>query len=145
MPELYIFADYNHTDYTIEADGVVINSVEALWAPITYTLTINTTSNVSQLSIKNDCGSGPQLNWIKIETSIGEIEYLVNCDPSTFYKPFEWGLLLLIIFTTLILTLGSLFSKAWSYGGIGYEITNKAILIFNFAILLFIILGFLFS
>ena len=145
MPELYIFPDYNHTGYTIEAETVVIQSVEALWAPITYSLTINASMNTSLLNINNDCGeTGTQLNWIKIGTSIGQIEYLVNCDPSTFYKPFEWGLLLLIIFTTLILTLGSLFSKAWSYGGIGYEITNRAILIFNLAILLFIVLGFLF-
>lgn len=72
MPELYIFADYNHTEYTIEADGVAIQTVEALWAPITYILTVNALSNTSQLSINNDCGaSGTQLNWIKIGTSIG--------------------------------------------------------------------------
>lgn len=46
--------------------------------------------------------------------------------------------------TTLVLTLGSLYSRAWSYGGVGYEITNKAILIFNAIMLLFIVLGFLY-
>lgn len=79
-----------------------------------------------------------------METSIGELEYLVNCNPDKFYKPFEWGLLLLIMTTTLVLTLGSLFSKAWSYGGVGYEITNRAILIFNACILAFITLGYLY-
>jgi hypothetical protein len=44
--------------------------------------------------------------------------------------------------TTLVLTMGSLYSRAWSYGGVGYEISNKAIIIFNLGLLFFIILGY---
>lgn len=79
---------------------------------------------------------------MKVVTSVGELEYLINCNPDQFYKPFEWGLLLLIMIATLVLTLGSLYSRAWSYGGVGYEISNKAIIIFNFGLLFFIILGY---
>ncbi len=46
--------------------------------------------------------------------------------------------------TTLVLTLSSLYSRAWSYGGFGYDITNKSILVFNLCILAVMIFGFFF-
>jgi hypothetical protein len=47
------------------------------------------------------------------------------------------------MFASLTLTLSSLYSRAWSYGGIGYEITNRTILVINVLLLLGIFLAYI--
>lgn len=143
MPELYIFLDSTHNNYLIQAEGCQINAVEGVRSAILAEFSPTCTPNQCNITLNNLCGLSPQINEVQVSTSIGHLEYLINCNPDQFYKPFEWGLLLLIMITTLVLTLGSLYSRAWSYGGVGYAISNKAILIFNLALLFFIILAYL--
>lgn len=71
------------------------------------------------------------------------MQYLVDCDPSTFYKPIEVGLFILIMIATLTLTLSAMHSKAWSYYSYGYKITFKAVIIFNILLLIGLVLGYL--
>ena len=67
---------------------------------------------------------------------------MVNCHPETFYKPFEWGLFVLICLCTLIITLSSLYSRAWSYGGFGINIGYKFLIIFNALVIISSIVAF---
>ena len=69
-----------------------------------------------------------------MDTSLGRVGYLVNCNPGIFYKPFEWGLLILILFAAFAVTLSAIYSRAWSYGGVGVEVTKQAIIAFNVAL-----------
>ena len=73
------------------------------------------------------------MNWVQISLSNTEtkVEYLVTCDPNRVYKPFETGLLILIILCLGIVTLSSLFSRAWSYQGYGIPITIYFLVVFN--------------
>lgn len=56
---------------------------------------------------------------------------MVNCHPEKAYKPFEWGLFILIYLCTLTITLSSVYSRAWSYGGFGINIGYKFLILFN--------------
>jgi len=47
------------------------------------------------------------------------------------------------MFSTLTLTLSSLYSRAWSYGGVGYNLTLKAVIVFNFVLLIGVILAYI--
>lgn len=71
------------------------------------------------------------------------MQYLVDCDPSTIYKPVEIGLFILIMIATLALTLSAMHSKAWSYYGYGYKLTFNIVIIFNILLLLGFVLGYL--
>lgn len=50
---------------------------------------------------------------------------------------------MLIAFSSFALTLSSIYSKAWSYSGYGFKLTNNIIILFNFLLLLAIIFGYL--
>lgn len=39
MPELYIFLDYTHADYTIQSSGCTITSIYATHSPINSNIT----------------------------------------------------------------------------------------------------------
>lgn len=84
-----------------------------------------------------------EINWIEVDTSLGNLQYLVDCDPSSPYKPIEIGLLILIMIATLTLTLSAMHSKAWSYYGFGYKITARIVVLFNILLLAGLILGYL--
>ena len=74
---------------------------------------------------------------------MGLVEYLVDCQPESFYKPFEYGLFLLILLATIVLTLSAKYSRAWSYYGWGYTLTKTAVIIFNMLIIGGLILAYL--
>lgn len=46
------------------------------------------------------------------------------------------------MFSTLTLTLSSIYSRAWSYAGYGYKLTTRAIVLFNILLFLAIIFGY---
>ncbi len=81
---------------------------------------------------------------INLKTNSGQnLGYLVNCAPDMFYKPFEWGLLLLILFCSIVITLTTFYSRAWSYGGVGYDIGYKFIIAFNAMIIIGVVCAYL--
>lgn len=63
-------------------------------------------------------------NWTKIS-------YVVNCNAEVYYKPFEWGLFVLILIASIVITVATFYSKAWSYGGFGFEIGYVFVAVFN--------------
>lgn len=56
---------------------------------------------------------------------------MVNCNPSVVYKPFEWGLFLIIIFAILIVTVSSVYNKAASFNNYFIKINYRIILALN--------------
>ena len=143
MPPLFTLPDASHDDYEIIGEGAIVYSVTAKWSQIQAVIKIDGSN--CKVAMNNLCeGASSQINWIKLATSIGDIEYLVNCEPSSFYKPFEIGLFLLILFCTVVIGLSSKYSKAWSYGGYGYEITRIGVVFFNVAVFLAMTLGYMF-
>lgn len=48
--------------------------------------------------------------------------YLVDCNSEYFPSVFEWGLLVIIIFITILITMSSIYSRAWSLGGFGIKV-----------------------
>jgi hypothetical protein len=98
----------------------------------------NVTNYGNSVTLNNGCqGDGKnQMNWIVVELGDGTIfEYLVNCNPNLVYKPFEWGLFILIFFSTVTITVSSFYSRAWSYRGFGFNVSKKIIIIFNLMII----------
>lgn len=87
------------------------------------------------------------MNWIIVEYGESEtnnFQYLVNCKPSEFYKPFEWGLFVLICVCTITITASSMYSKAWSYKGFGINVGKTFITVFNLLVILASILAYYF-
>lgn len=59
---------------------------------------------------------------------------MVNCNPSIVYKPFEWGLLLIILLSLLIMTIASIYNRASSFNGFYVKVTYPLILFLNLII-----------
>ena len=57
--------------------------------------------------------------------------YLVDCDQGYSPSVFEWGLFIIIVFITILITLSSVYSKAWSLGGFGIKLGYLFILIYT--------------
>lgn len=93
MPDLFIYGDQPpHPNYTIKSTGVKITSVWGKYQDVSSTITCNNSNNCV-VNMNNGCPENGknEMNWIFVETasaSIGQFQYLVNCDPSDFYKPF---------------------------------------------------------
>lgn len=60
---------------------------------------------------------------------------MINCNPSIPYKPFEWGLLLILILSIFIVTISSIYNRASSFNGFYIKITYPIILVLNIIIL----------
>lgn len=150
MPKLYIYNDTGHERYQILTRGVRIISVTGKYLPISYELQCEEGNPPNCAAyVTNGCyGSGKNLmNWIIVSLANAEyssFEYLVNCKPSQFYKPFEWGLFILICFCTITITASSLYSRAWSYKGFGINVTKTYIIIFNCVVIVASILAYYF-
>ncbi len=71
-------------------------------------------------------------NTITIEVGNStKFSYVVNCNGDLFYKPFEWGLFLLLLISSVIITAATFYSKAWSYFGYGIEINYWVVAVVN--------------
>lgn len=146
MPSLYIYGDKSHQNYQLISENLTVTKVFGQWEPITSSIECLSNNNCT-VQINNNCvGSGKnQINWIVVEATETTAQYLVNCAPDLTYKPFEWGMVLLILFSTVIITISSLYSRAWSYGGIGYDITITFIILFNLLIVGGMVLAYFFT
>jgi uncharacterized membrane protein len=59
------------------------------------------------------------------------ISFYVICNNQFSDSTFEAGLLLLLFIFIAVIILGSIYSKAWSYSGEGYNIDFRIIIPFN--------------
>lgn len=60
---------------------------------------------------------------------------MVNCNPSVRYKPFEWGLFLIIVLSIFVVTISSIFNRAASFNGFYVRINYIIVAIFNLVLL----------
>ena len=63
---------------------------------------------------------------VKVEF-LPEFAFMVNCAAGQVYKPFEWGLLLMIVLAILIVTISSMYNRANSFGGFYIRISYPII------------------
>ena len=54
---------------------------------------------------------------------------------------FEWGLFIIIIFVTVLITLSSIYSRAWSVGGFGIKLNYVFLGVYAAIFLIFGIIG----
>lgn len=86
------------------------------------------------LSIQNNCPASSKYVFNTLTVQIGDwrnISYVVDCNGTVFYKPFEWGLFVLILIASIVITAATFYSKAWSYAGFGFEIGYVFVAVFN--------------
>lgn len=89
MPQLYVLGDESHTVYKIVSSQVAITAVSGKWQTVKSDIQCSTSNCVVLMNnLCNIDNTKHEINWINMQTSIGEVEYLVNCDPNSFYKPF---------------------------------------------------------
>lgn len=55
-------------------------------------------------------------------TGLPNATYKVWCDTSFRPASFQWGLFLIILLVTVIISLAALYSRAWSFGGRGIRL-----------------------
>ena len=68
-------------------------------------------------------------------SGLPRFSYMVNCNPSIKYKPFEWGLLLIIILSVFVVTITSIYSRAASFQGFYIRISYPIIIALNLILL----------
>ena len=78
------------------------------------------------ISIRNNCPNPfVKSNYFdQVYITIDEVvvSYIVDCDDDYTPNVFEWGLFIIILFVTILMTLSSIYSKAWSIGGFGIRL-----------------------
>jgi hypothetical protein len=110
------------------------------WLPIDAS--INCLGNDCVVGISSGCLQEESINWVEVETEVGRVAWLVNCQPGKHYKPFEWGLFLLILGAAVLLTVSSRHSTAWCYSGAGYDLTMRAAMLLNFLLMVLLALAY---
>lgn len=86
------------------------------------------------LQLQNNCPTDKDYQFNTFTLQLGNFTHLswvVNCNADVFFKPFEWGLFVLILLASVVITLATFYSRAWSYGGYGLEINYVFVLVFN--------------
>lgn len=97
-------------------------------------MTPNICTSNCVLSLTNNCPKDEKYQFNTYTVYLGDLAsftYMVNCNSSIPFKPFEWGLFLLILLSSFVITISSFFSRAWSYGGYGIEINYLFVTVFN--------------
>jgi hypothetical protein len=136
MSELFIYADTTHDPYFITTLGIGIRNITGTLIPITVsTLCEEFPPEGCTATLTNGCrGTGRnQLNTIVVELTDGTyFEYMVSCSiDNQPYKPFEWGMVILICSCTILITVSSFYSRAWAYKGYGLNLKKRVIMAFT--------------
>jgi hypothetical protein len=109
--------------------------------------TLNTTTCLFNctISITNNCpnpfSKSDYFDQIYININGIKFTYFVDCDDNYFPTVFEWGLFIIIIIITILITLSSIYSRAWSIGGFGIKLGYVFLGVFSSVFILFGVLA----
>lgn len=134
--------------YQLVLTGITsTTSVSISTAYNTFTPTINTTScpqtsSTCTINVKNNCpnpvGYFSYFDIVNVNIQgLQLISYYVICNASFTINTFQAGLFMLLFLFEIVIIFGAIYSKAWSYGGYGFNIDFRWIIPFN----IFLIVG----
>ena len=100
------------------------------------TLSVNSCTGSCVIFVQNNCptilDSNNYFDILHLQVSgLPNIYYKVQCNVDYVPATFQWGLFLLILFITVLITLSAYFSRAWSIGGRGIMVNYWMILALN--------------
>jgi hypothetical protein len=149
-------AEYNtNANYSIVVSGLSQpNSFSMSTVHETLRPTLNQTTCLSPsctISIQNHCHL-PNVNFFnyfdELVLSVSDDEknytlnYYVICNDQYVSNTFEWGLLIEIVFITALIAVVAVYSRAWSFRGMGLTIRVWLIILFNVLLILGGLIGF---
>lgn len=141
MDALYVYEQPTaaHSDYFISITDLPAEAAVSLrskYQSFSGSIAPNTCEQNCLLSVANNCPADQSqehgINMFTIEVGgLPPFSYMVDCSPATKYKPFEWGLLLIIVFAILIVTVASLHNRAASLNNLFIKIDYKIVAFLN--------------
>ena len=158
LPYIYTLNQSNdqylaNTPYAITLSGLTqatsftITTIHNNFVP-TSSPAVTCSPPTCQITIQNNC---PQnINFqnyydrivFNIENYPTPLTYYVRCNEEYLGNTFQWGLVIEIVFITILIAVVALYSRAWSLGGIGININIWLIIAFNLVIIIGGIIGF---
>lgn len=133
-PQIYILSQtpdqYNDNSpyqMNIVTDQEISITLLTQYGRFQPTISPTTCNSSCLLTVMNNCPSDITSNnffdILSIKVSgLPTATYKVWCDTSFRPASFQWGLFLIILLVTVIISLAALYSRAWSFGGRGIRL-----------------------
>lgn len=118
-----------NTPYTISitSNGFVSASISTLYGRFSPTVSPSECVGSCTITVWNNCPTiATSSNYFDVLTlqmsNLPAATYRVWCDQSYRPNTFQWGLFLIILLATILISVSAVYSRAWSIGGNGIKI-----------------------
>lgn len=112
---------------TVEDNGNFTAEISTQYGHFTPTLNTSSCSGSCSITIWNNCPTAvTSSNYFDVLTiqlsGVPAVSYRVWCNQNYRPNTFQWGLFIIILGVTVLISLAAIYSKAWSLGGNGVNI-----------------------